>query len=114
MLDELVQANEYVVSKIKEKDKLVLEMEQFAKENNVPIVTKEVAEYLKFTLDMCKSKNVLEIGTAIGYSGILMAQVIEKYDGKLLTIEIDETRFNQAKENFEKSNLKNITSILGD
>ena len=44
MLDELKEANEYVVSKIEEKDPLILEMETFAIENNVPIVTKEVAK----------------------------------------------------------------------
>ncbi|MFK4785073.1 O-methyltransferase [Fusobacterium sp. MFO224] len=114
MLEELKEANEYVVSKIKEKDELILEMEQFAHENNVPIVTKEVAEYLKFMVDMNKSKNILEVGTAIGYSGILMASIAKKYDGKLTTMEIDETRFNQAKENFKKSGLTNVNMILGD
>lgn len=114
MLDELKSANEYVVSKIKETDELILEMEKFAEENNVPIVTKEVAEYIKFMLEMHKTKDVLEVGTAIGYSGTLMAQVIQKNDGKLVTIEIDEERYNQAKENFTKSGLDNVSQIFGD
>ena len=71
MLEELKEANEYIVGKIKEKDELILEMEAYAQEYNVPIVTKEVAEYLKFLVKSYKTKNVLEIGTAIGYSGIL-------------------------------------------
>lgn len=114
MLEELKEANSYVTSKIKEKDELILEMEEFARENNVPIVTKEVGEYLKFMVDINKSKNILEVGTAIGYSGILMGKICEKYNGHLTTIEIDEKRYNEAKINFEKSGLKNVTMILGD
>lgn len=114
MLEELKEANRYVVGKIKEKDELILELEKYAAENNVPIVTKEVAEYLKFMVDMNKSQNILEVGTAIGYSGILMARAAQKYGGKLTTIEIDEERYREANINFEKAGLKNVKTILGD
>ena len=114
MLEELKEANEYIVSKINEKNELILEMEKFAHENNVPIVTKEVAEYIKFLLNDDRIINILEVGTAIGYSGILMADIINKRNGKLYTIEIDEERYNLAQENIKKSNLKNIVSIHGD
>lgn len=114
MLEELKDANSYIIGKIEEKDSLILEMEDFAHENNVPIVTKEVAEYLKFIVKTHKVKNILEVGTAIGYSGILMAKEIVGQDGKLYTIEIDEKRYNQAQENIKKSGLNNIVSIKGD
>lgn len=114
MLEELKEANEYIISKIKENDELILEMEKYAREYNVPIVTKEVAEYLKFIVKSNGIKNILEVGTAIGYSGILMAKEIEKNGGKLYTIEIDEERYNLAQENFKKSGLNNIVSIKGD
>lgn len=114
MLEELKEANEYIISKIKENDELILEMEKYASEYNVPIVTKEVAEYLKFIVKSNGIKNILEVGTAIGYSGILMAKEIEKNGGKLYTIEIDEERYNLAQENFKKSGLSNIVSIKGD
>lgn len=114
MLEELKEANGYVTGKIKEKDGLILELEKYAAENNVPIVTKEVAEYLKFMVDMNKSQNILEVGTAIGYSGILMARAAQKYGGKLTTIEIDEERYREANINFEKAGLDNVRTILGD
>ena len=114
MLEELKDANSYIIGKIEEKDSLILEMEDFAHENSVPIVTKEVAEYLKFIVKTHKVKNILEVGTAIGYSGILMAKEIVEQDGKLYTIEIDEERYNQAQENIKKSGLSNIVSIKGD
>jgi predicted O-methyltransferase YrrM len=114
MLEELKDANSYIIGKIEEKDSLILEMEDFAHKNNVPIVTKEVAEYLKFIVKTYKVKNILEVGTAIGYSGILMAKEIVEQGGKLYTIEIDEERYNQAQENIKKSGLNNIVSIEGD
>uniref|UniRef100_UPI002603C2DC O-methyltransferase n=1 Tax=Fusobacterium sp. TaxID=68766 RepID=UPI002603C2DC len=114
MLEELKEASEYIIGKIKETDPLILELEEFAKIHNVPIVTKEVAKYLEFMIKTHNIKNVLEIGTAIGYSGILMARLIEKNGGTLTTIEIDEERYNQAKENFSKANLTNVKMILGD
>lgn len=114
MLEELKEANSYITKKINEKDELILELEKYAEENNVPIVTKEVAEYLKFMVRINKSKNILEIGTAIGYSGILMGRETEKFNGKLTTIEIDEERFKEANVNFTKAGLKNVRTILGD
>ena len=113
MIDNIEKANEYVISKIIEKDSLILEMEDYAKEHNVPIVTKEVAEYLKFMIDSHKITNILEVGTAIGYSGSVMLQGNDKV--KLTTLEIDEKRHNLAKINFEKMGFSSrVTQILGD
>ena len=114
MLEELKEAASYVENKINERDSFILELEEYAKLNRVPIVTKEVAEYLKFMVRMNRSKSILEIGTAIGYSGILMAKEAEKFGGELVTIEIDEDRYNEALKNFEKADIKNVTPILGD
>ncbi len=114
MLDELREANEYITSKIKEKNKHILAMEEYAREHNVPIITKEVAEYLKFTVNNGKYKNILEIGAAIGYSGAIMAIETAKVEGKVTTIEIDQDRYDKAKENFEKIGLTNVNLIFGD
>lgn len=114
MLEELKEANNYIIEKIKDTDWLILEMEEFAKNYNIPIVTKEVREYLKFVIRSGNFKNILEIGTAIGYSGIIMAKEILSNNGKLYTIEIDEERYEIAQKNFQKSGLPNIISIKGD
>ena len=114
LLEELKEANEYIIGKIKKTDKFILEMEAYALEHNVPIVTKEVAKYLEFTVRTYGIKNILEIGAAIGYSGTIMARECKKFGGKLTTIEIEETRYNEAKVNFEKSGLDNINLHFGD
>lgn len=119
MLEELKEANEYILSKIdKYKSpnlELIKEIEKDAETNNVPIISKEIREYLKFIIRTDKNiKNILEIGTATGYSGIIMLEEIQDRNGNLTTIEIDEDRFKIAQSNFEKSNLKGIEQILGD
>ena len=119
MLEELKEANEYISSKIdKYKSpnlELIKEIEKDAETNNVPIISKEIREYLKFIIRTDKNiKNILEIGTATGYSGIIMLEEIQDRNGNLTTIEIDKDRFKIAQSNFEKSNLKGIEQIFGD
>lgn len=114
MLEELNEARNYIEKELGESDVFLKELEDYAKENKVPIVTKEVAEYLKFMAEMNKSSKILEIGTAIGYSGTILARVAKKNNGYLTTIEIDEESFNIAKNNFEKSGLDNVKQIFGD
>ena len=118
MLEELKEANEYISSKIdKYKSpnlELIKEIEKDAEINNVPIISKEIREYLKFIIRTNKNiKNILEVGTATAYSGIIMLEEIQDRNGTLTTIEINEDRFKVAKFNFEKSNLKGIEQILG-
>ena len=119
MLEELKKANEYISSKIdKYKSpnlELIKEIEKDAEINNVPIISKEIREYLKFIIKTNKNiKSILEVGTATGYSGIIMSEEIQDRNGSLTTIEIDRDRFKIAQSNFEKSNLKGIKQILGD
>ena len=118
MLEELKEANKYISSKIdkyRSANLLIKEIEKDAEINNIPIISKEIREYLKFIIRTNKNiKNILEIGTATGYSGIIMSEEIQDRNGNLTTIEIDGDRFKIAQSNFEKSNLKGIEQILGD
>lgn len=116
MLEELKEANQYIKSKIEilQKDGILAEIEEDAEVNGVPIVTPEVAEYLRFTVESYGLKSILEIGTATGYSGIILARAAAKAGGTLTTIEIDEAGYKKAQENFKKAELKNVNSIFGD
>ena len=119
MLEELKEANEYISSKIdKYKSpnlELIKEIEKDAEINNVPIISKEIREYLKFIIRTNKNiKNILEVGTATGYSGIIMSEEIQDRNGTLTTIEIDEDRFKIAQSNFEKSHLQGMEQIFGE
>ena len=83
-----------------------------AKENKTPIVTDEAINMIIQTIIISRSKRVLEIGSAIGYSAILMAL---KTHADIVSIEKDVSSYNLAKENIKKASLdKRIKLILGD
>lgn len=91
-------------------DDLISDMERFAKKENVPIMQKESLNYLISFIKQHDIKSVLEVGTAIGYSTILIKEVVNN----ITSIERDEERYNIAVKNVELSNLNNITLIKGD
>lgn len=89
---------------------LISDMERFAKKENVPIMQKESLDYLISFIKEHDIKSVLEVGTAIGYSTILIKEAVNN----ITSIERDEERYNIAVKNVELSNLNNITLIKGD
>ena len=89
-------------------------LEAEANRDNVPIIRKSMQRFLKLMLELKKPKNILEVGTAIGFSAILMAQYSQS-DCHITTIEKYEKRIPVAKENFLKSGFNDkITLIEGD
>lgn len=92
---------------------LILEMEQYAKENNVPIIEKESIAFIMKYIKANNICNVLEIGSAIGYSTILMAS--STADVKVTTIERDENRYMECLKNVKKAGLdKKINVVYQD
>ena len=90
------------------------ELEQFSIETNVPIIRKEMQTLLKFLLDLTHPSNVLEVGTAIGFSSILMTENLPK-ESHITTIEKYEKRIPAARENFKKFGVEDrITFLTGD
>ncbi|MDQ2086917.1 O-methyltransferase [Herbivorax sp. ANBcel31] len=103
--------NDYIRKTIKKNDGILAELEDFAEKNHVPIVHPEVAALLKVMTLTLKPKKVLEIGTAIGYSSILISSVLDS-DGKIDTIDRYELMINRAKDKIKKANLENTINIL--
>lgn len=85
-------------------------IEEYAKENNVPIMMKDGIEFLTNYIKENNVKRVLEIGSAIGYSAIRMALVDESI--KVTTIERDTNRYNEAVKNIKEFNLENQIEII--
>ena len=92
---------------------LIVEMEDYAQEKNVPIIEKKsIAFIMKYIKDN-NVKNILEIGSAIGYSAILMASASE--DAFVTTIERDEERYMECLKNVKKCGLdKKINVVFQD
>lgn len=89
------------------------EIENYAKENNIPIIQKQGIEFIENYIKENDVKAILEIGSAIGYSAIKMALIDNKI--KITTIERDVERYNMAVNNIKNFNLTNqIDIILND
>lgn len=89
------------------------DIEAYAKKHDVPIMEQDGIEFLTKYVNENNVTNILEIGTAIGYSAIKMTMMGD--DIKVTTIERDEERYNEAIKNIKAFNLeKRINVIFGD
>ncbi len=90
------------------------EIERYALETEVPIIRKSMQSLLKFLLAYTKPKRILEVGTAIGFSALLMSEYAPA-DCHITTIEKYEKRIPIAKENFKRAGREEqITLLEGD
>ncbi|MDO5539187.1 MAG: O-methyltransferase [Eubacteriales bacterium] len=90
------------------------ELEQNAKAGNVPIIRREMQSFLKVLLQMKKPARILEVGTAVGFSAILMCRYTPG-NTSVTTIEKYEKRIPVAKENFRRAGVEErITFLEGD
>lgn len=90
------------------------ELEKYSKDTDVPIIRPQMQSLLKFLITWCKPLNILEVGTAIGFSALLMSEYAPE-GCKITTIEKYEKRIPLAKENFEKAGKSDkITLLEGD
>ena len=93
--------------------KALKEIRQYAEENKIPIMQEEGINFLATFIIKHQVKNILEIGSAIGYSAIMMA--LCNPDIKVTTIEKDEKRYLEAIKNIKKLELEDrITLIFND
>lgn len=90
------------------------ELEEYARATDVPIVRTEMQSFLRFLMKMKQPRHILEVGTAIGFSALLMSEYAPR-DCKITTIEKYEKRIPLALENFKKAGKEDsITLLQGD
>jgi predicted O-methyltransferase YrrM len=95
-------------------DPVLREIEREGEEQKLPLVDAEVGSLLRVLATAVGATRILEIGTAIGYSGIWLAGALPA-DGMLLTMEVDAERARRARENFVRSGLADrVSVIVGD
>lgn len=87
------------------------ELVDYAETNRVPIVSQDVARFIELLLKIIKPKNIIEIGSAIGYSSLIMSKAS---DANILTIEKDEETFKVLKENLKKYDEDNKIKAIND
>ena len=115
MIENFIESSKYAQNLFKIKNEIIHEIKNESLDENVPIITDEVLNYMIFTARNIKARNILEIGTATGYSGLFLAQIANENSGFLTTMEIDEIRYGKAVENFKKLRLfEKNKMIFGD
>jgi len=93
---------------------LLDEIEREALDTYVPIIRKEMQSFLKFLLKAHSPRRILEVGTAVGFSAILMGEYAPK-DCRITTIEKYEKRIPIARANFQRAGMEEkITLLEGD
>ena len=96
-----------------ERNQEIVRIKDYAKKENIPIMNDEGIEFLTSFIEKKGAKDILEIGTAIGYSAIMMALVNSSIH--VTTIERDEARYLEALKNIKALDLENrITLIYND
>lgn len=88
----------------------IIEMEQYALDNNVPIIEKKSIAFIMKYIKSEEIKSVLEIGSAIGYSAILMAS--SSKDVHVTTIERDEVRYMECLKNVKKCDMEKKIDVV--
>lgn len=101
---------EYIRNLIPESKGEFAKLEEFAKENGVPIAQKETIKFLEFMVSMKKPLRILELGTAIGYSAIKMYEAAGT-NPHITTVERSEEMIRLAKENIKNFNLEEKIDI---
>ena len=99
--------NELEVQSTLEKSRMV----DTLPENRMLAITKETGELLNMLLRLKNAKNMLEIGTSVGYSSIWCAEAMLEQVGKVITIEQNPSKIKRAKENFLKAEIQDAVEI---
>lgn len=95
-------------------DPLLEELARTGADERLPLIDAEVGALLRLLATAIRASSILEIGTAIGYSGIWLAGALPE-DGRLLTLEIDPERARRARANFDRAGLgPRVHVIVGD
>lgn len=90
------------------------ELEKYALQNRVPVIRKSMQSLLKFLLALLRPESILEVGTAIGFSALLMSEYGPEHC-HITTVEKYGKRISQAKENIRRAGAESrITLLEGD
>ncbi len=90
---------------------ICMTIEKEAREAKVPVIRKEMGTFLKTLLAIIRPENILEIGTAVGYSSILMSENISD-SAKITTIENYDKRIPVARDNIKRAGKENVITLL--
>lgn len=103
----------YIIDTFVDEDDLLRQIVADTKSKDIPLIqiSPDSGKFLFMLLKMIKAKSVLEIGALTGYSTIWMARALPE-DGRIITLEINETHAEEAKKNYQKAGLDSKISLM--
>lgn len=105
--------DEYIKERVGQEDRILIDVQESGFRSTMPgaNISPNQGKLLNILAQACSSKNILEIGTLVGYSTIWLARALPE-GGKLVTIESEKTNYEIALENIRKANLDETITIL--
>ncbi len=101
----------YLRAEITHEDKFLHELEDYAEKNSVPIAEPETARFIEVLALIKKPCKLLEVGCAIGYSAIRLANKMPS-DGRITTLEYNHDMAEIARENIERAGLSSKIEVV--
>lgn len=105
--------DEYIKNRVGFEDEILIKIRESCRYSTMPdsSVSANQGKFLQILAKSCCAKNILELGTLVGYSTIWLARALPE-DGKIVTVEYDETNYNIARRNIEEAGYSNIVTII--
>lgn len=104
----------YIQSLIQDENEKLEKFRLQCVERSLPIIHKEVGQYIRLVINQLHAKSIIEVGTNVGYSSIFMSSVMNN-EGKVVTLERSEKFYEEALQNIQSFGLeKNIEVHFGD
>ena len=102
---------DYINSMSPDNSALLEDIRREAEENHVPVIRRETESLIKTLTVLKKPGSILEIGTAVGYSALIMSEAMPE-GCTITTIEQNDRRWEKAKENFRKADKESIIRLI--
>jgi predicted O-methyltransferase YrrM len=106
------ELEQYLGELLTEREELFKEMESQALQETIPVVTPPVGNFLAFMVSTSQASRILEIGTAIGYSTLWLAQGFAGRKGHITTIDLNVDRARRAIEYFKRAGIEEQVEVL--
>jgi predicted O-methyltransferase YrrM len=101
----------YLASLNRLPDQILIEIAREGERRDLPLIDAEVGALLHIQATAIGARRILEIGTAVGYSGIWLARALPR-DGMLITMELDSQRADEARKNFERAGVAGRANVM--
>lgn len=102
---------DYIREKTTHNNELLTQLEEYARVNKVPIAEPETARLVSVLTKLLRPKKILEVGTAIGYSSIIMSEGLSE-NGTITTVEYDPDTVKIARKNIERAGLRDKITVV--